>query len=47
MFLVAQLVGKALNDAKLVVESFDEAQGDLALGATVSGSQLSLPALGN
>ena len=31
ILLVAQPVGPALDDADLVVESFDEAQGDLVL----------------
>src|SRR5260370_12357458 len=43
ILLVAQPVGPALDDADLVVESFDEAQGDLVLGATVGGNPVPVP----
>src|SRR2546425_8434034 len=35
VLLVAEAVGPALDDAHLVVEPLDEAEGDLVLGGTV------------
>ena len=43
ILLVAQPVRPALDDADLVVESLDEAQGDLVLGATVGRNPVPVP----
>lgn len=40
VLLVAQAIGAALDDADLVVESFDEAERDLVLGSAVGGDAI-------
>jgi len=43
ILLIAQAVGPALEDADLVVEAFNEAEGDLVLGLTEGGDAVPVP----
>ena len=43
VFLVAQAVGATLDDADLVVQSFDEAERDFVLGLAVGGDAVPVP----
>src|SRR5215475_12948094 len=40
IFFVSQSVGTSLNDTNLVIESFDEAQGDFVFGSAVGSNSV-------